>query len=157
MGFFGPDKMSMELERLNYRPNETIRGVVHLKLDKPTKARKLLVSLLGKVKTTRRDADGDLHPEDRIVYEFSLPLDGEKEYLAESYPFEILIQSDLIQQDQPRLELQKELEEKLGGLGSILGKMAPGPRPIRWMVHANLDIPMKLDVKKTQDIVIFQE
>ena len=154
MGLFGTDRMSLELEEVNYRPDDVIRGTVQLKLNKPTKARKLVVALLGKMKSTRRDIDGDLETRDETVYKFELPLDGEKEYYSERYPFEIKIQSDILQTNTPGTMIHKEFEKRLGGLGSILAEMTTGQKPIRWMVMANLDIPMRLDASMSQDIVI---
>lgn len=154
MGLFGPDKMSLMLEEINYRPGDVIRGTVELKLDRPTKARNLMVALLGKKRTSRLDIDGDIETRDDIVYELRLPLDGEKEYLNERYPFEIKISLDVLQGNQLETTIHHELEKRLGGLGSIIADMATGYNPIRWMVLAYLDMPMKLDVKKAQDIVI---
>jgi hypothetical protein len=95
MGLLGPDQMALKLEKYNYEPGDTIKGVVSLILKKPTKARKLEVALLGKVRTTHRDADGDIHTSDKIVYDFTLPLDGEKEYQNGEYPFEIKIPTNI--------------------------------------------------------------
>ena len=53
--------------------------------------------------------------------------------------------------------IHKELDKRLGGLGSILAEMTTGKKPIRWMVMAYLDMPMKLDIKKSQDITISQD
>lgn len=157
MGLFGPEKMTLELERFDFKPGDIIRGTVYLSLDKPTKSRKLAVSLLGKMRSSHRDSDGDIHSQDQTVYDFTLPLDGEREYRDGQYIFEIKIPSDILQMNQAGQLLQSSMEEKLGGLGSILGKVMTGQRPVRWMVQAYLDIPMKLDVKKSQDIVISQE
>jgi hypothetical protein len=96
-----------------------------------------------------------MYTEDVVVYDFTIPLDGENDYLSEMYKFEIKIQSDLLQMHSSSQQIQQILQAKLGTFGAILGKMAIGGQsPVRWMVHAQLDIPMKLDVKKSQDIVI---
>ncbi|MCX6667620.1 MAG: hypothetical protein NTV74_05220 [Euryarchaeota archaeon] len=155
MGLFGPDKITVTLDKYQYRPGDVIMGSVGLNLRKPTRARKLVVSLLGKVKTTHRDSKGRMHTEDVIVYDFTIPLDGENDYLSEMYKFEIKIQSDLLQMHSSTQQIQQLLQSKLGAIGGILGQMAMGGQgPVRWMVHAQLDIPMKLDVHKTQDIAI---
>jgi hypothetical protein len=155
MGLFGPDQMTLKLERYDFKPGDSIKGAVCLILKKPTKARKLEVALLGKVKTTHRDSDGDIRTSDNTVYEFTLPLDGEKEYQNAEYPFEIKIPPDIL--SSPDQQIQRNLDEKLGTVGSILGQMITGQRPIHWLVHAHLDIPMKLDVGKSQDVVISNE
>jgi len=155
MGLFGPDKIIVKLDKYQYKPGDTIKGEVGLNLRKPMRARKLVVSLLGKVRTTHRDSKGHMQTEDVTVYDFTIPLDGENDYLSELYPFEIKIQSDILEMHSSNERIQQMLQEKLGTFGVILGKMATtGQGPVRWMVHAQLDIPMKLDVHKSQDIII---
>jgi hypothetical protein len=155
MGIFGPDKIIVKLDKYQYKPGDTIKGEVGLNLRKPMRARKLVVSLLGKVRTTHRDSKGHMQTEDVTIYDFTIPLDGENDYLSELYPFEIKIQSDILEMHSSNERIQQMLQEKLGTFGVILGKMATtGQGPVRWMVHAQLDIPMKLDVHKSQDIII---
>lgn len=155
MGLFGPDKITIKLDKYQYIPGDIIKGSVGLNLRKPVRARKLAVSLLGKVKTTHRDSKGHMYTEDVVVYNFTLPLDGENDYLSEMYNFEIKIQSDLLQMHSSTEQIQKILKEKLGTIGAIIGQIATGGQsPVRWMIHAQLDIPMKLDVQKSQDIII---
>ncbi len=155
MGLFGPDKITVTLDKYQYKPGDVIKGSVGLNLRKPVRARKLTVALLGKVRTTHRDSKGNVHTEDVIVYDFTIPLDAENDYLSELYPFEIKIQSDILQMHSSSEQLQKMLQEKLGAVGSFLSQMATaGQGPVRWMVHAQLDVPLKIDVKKSQDIVI---
>ena len=155
MGLFGPDKITVTLDKYQYKPGDIIKGSVGLNLRKPIRARKLVVSLLGKVKTTHRDSKGHMQMEDVVIYDFTIPLDGENDYLSEMYKFEIKIQSDILQMHSSSQQLQQILQAKLGTFGAILGQIATGGQsPVRWMVHTQLDIPMKLDVHKSQDIVI---
>jgi hypothetical protein len=155
MGLFGPDKITVTLDKYQYKPGDIIKGSVGLNLRKPIRARKLVVSLLGKVKTTHRDSKGHMQTEDIVVYDFTIPLDGENDYLSEMYKFEIKIQSDLLQMHSSNQQIQQILQAKLGTFGAILGQIVTGGQsPVRWMVHTQLDIPMKLDVHKSQDIVI---
>ena len=155
MGLFGPDKITVTLDKYQYKPGDIIKGSVGLNLRKPIRARKLVVSLLGKVKTTHRDSNGHMQTEDVVIYDFTIPLDGENDYLSEMYKFEIKIQSDLLQMHSSNQQIQQILQAKLGTFGAILGQIVTGGQsPVRWMVHTQLDIPMKLDVHKSQDIVI---
>jgi len=157
MGLFGPDKITIRLDKLQYKPGDVITGSVGLNLRKPVHARKVFVSLLGKVRTTRIDSKGHRHTEDVVVYDFTVPLDSENDYMSEMYHFEIKIQSDILQMHSSSQQLQQLLQAKLGTIGAVLGSIATaGQGPVRWMIHAQLDVPMKLDVKKTQDIVISQ-
>lgn len=157
MGLLGPDEMTLTLEKFNFNPGDMVKGIVNLSLKKPIKARKLEVALIGKVRTTHQDHDGDIHSKDNTVYDFTLPLDGEKEYQYGQYSFEIKIQPDILQGSSSGQQMQLELENKLGTIGSVLGQIVTGQKPIHWMIHAHLDIPWKLDVQKSQDIVISQE
>jgi hypothetical protein len=155
MSLFGPEKIIVTLDKYQYKPGDIIKGSVGLNLPKPMRARKLYVSLLGKVKTTHRDSKGNMHTEDVTIYDFTIPLDDDNDYFNELYPFEIKIQSDILDMHSSDNKVNQILQEKLGTIGVILGKMAMGGQgPVRWMVHAQLDIPMKLDVHKSQDIVI---
>ena len=155
MGLFGPDKITLTLDKLQYKPGDVIKGMVTLNLRKPVHGRKITVALLGKVRTTHRDSRGGVQTQDVVVYDFTLPLDGENDYVGESYSFEIQIQNDILQMQTSKQALEQKLQEKLGAIGAVLGQMATmGQGPVRWMVHAQLDIPLKIDVQKTQDIVI---
>jgi len=156
MGLFGPDKITVTLDKLQYKPGDIIKGSVGLNLRKPVRARKLTVALLGKVRTTHCNSKGQMQTEDVVVYDFTIPLDAENDYLSELYRFEIKIQPDILQMHSSAQQIQQLLQQKLGTVGTILGKMATaGQGPVRWMVHAQLDVPLKIDVKKSQDIVIF--
>jgi len=157
MGLFGPDKIVLNLDKYQYKPGECIKGSVGLNLRKPVRARKIAVSLLGKVRTTHRDSKGHMQTEDVTIYDFTIPLDGENDYMSEMYHFEIKIQSDILQMHSSSQQIQQMLQAKLGTIGAVLGQLATGGQgPVRWMVHAQLDIPMKFDVQKTQDIAISQ-
>jgi len=155
MGFFGPEKITLTLDKVQFKPGDVIKGMVTLNLRKPLHGRKMTVALLGKVRTTHRDSQGRMQTQDVVVYDFTLPLDGENDYVGESYSFEIHIQNDILQMQTSKQKLEQKLQEKLGTFGAILGEMATmGQGPVRWMVHAQLDVPFKIDVKKTQDIII---
>ena len=152
MGLFGPDKITLMLEKYNYSPGETIKGNVKLNLKKPTKARKMEVSFIGTRKEQYR-RDGKNQTRHVNVFDFSMPLGPEKEYQNENFDFEIQIPSTIIQQTQTMHE--GALDGNLGKAVAI-GSALAGNRvyPIEWMVRAQLDIPMKLDVKKTQKIIL---
>lgn len=157
MGLFESDEITLILDKYSFKPGDTIAGVVNLNLKKAIKARKLEVALIGKIKITQRASNGAIRIEERNVYDFTLPLDGEKEYLNGQYPFEIKIPQDILKPNLLSRQFQEELESQLGTIGSIIGQFANEQRPIQWMIHAHLDIPWKLDIKKSRDVVISQE
>ena len=150
MKLFESDEMALKLEKDYFKPGDTIKGIINLSLKKPIRARKLNVALIGKVKTTYQD-----QTKDETVYEYILELDGQKEYQIQQYPFEIKIQQDILEAKSPGQELAMGLRNALGVIGSFIDEVAPLPKP-RWFVKANLDIPLNIDINKTQDIVISQ-
>jgi hypothetical protein len=155
MGLFGGEKITMMLEGYNYKPGDTIKGNVKLNLKKPIKARKMEVAFIGRRKEQYRK-DGKTRTRHVDVFNFTMPLGPEKEYQTENFDFEIKIPSDLIQQT--RTQHEGKLDGKLGQVVAI-GSALAGQRvyPIEWMVHAQLDIPMKFDVKKTQKIILSED
>jgi len=152
MGLFGEGKISLMLEKYNYAPGEIIKGTVTLNLKKPLKARKMEISFLGQRKERYQDSKGT-HYRTTNIFSFSMPLGPEKEYQNESFNFEIKIPNDLIQQTQApgTGQLHGTLEKFL-----TIGTALSGTRyyPIEWLVHAQLDVPLKIDVKKSQKIIL---
>jgi hypothetical protein len=153
MALFGKEKITLMLEKYNYSPGDTIKGTVTLKLKKPTKARKLEVAFIGErverqtgmgvgpTSSSRRSSSRT------YIYNFEMPLDGEKEYLEGEYPFEIKIPPDVRQAEQ-------KLEGKVGTAVTALKTVSGIYSRIDWYVKAQLDVPMGLDVKKTQKITL---
>jgi len=153
MGLFGPEKITMTLEKYNFAPGDTIKGTVSLNLKKPTKARKMEVKFIGQRKERCRDSRGRTTYRTTDVFDFSMPLGPEKDYQNETFNFEMKIPSDVLQQC--RAPSTPELDGTLGKVVAV-GAALSGSRyyPIEWLVHAQLDVPMKLDVKKTQKIML---
>ena len=92
---FGKKEIEIFLEKYNYSLGENIGGKISLKLNKPTKAKALKVGLIGErlITETGRTADGKInsHQRKEYVFNFEMPLDGEKEYSQGEYNFEIKI------------------------------------------------------------------
>ena len=156
MGLFGPEKITLTLEKYNFKPGDMIKGNVKLNLKKPVKARKMEVSFIGSRREQRRNSNGRTQTHHVKVFDFTQPLGPEKEYQSESFDFEIKIPSDVIQQT--RTQHEGKLDGKLGTAVAI-GAALAGQRsyPIEWKVKAQLDVPMKFDVKKSQKIILSEE
>jgi len=150
MGLFGPDKITITLEKFDYKPGEKIKGSVILNLKKPTKARKLEVGLFGERKEQYRSADGKINTKNVIIYDFKIQLGPEGEYQTEEFSFEIPIPSDILS-----IDARKNLQGGLGTVVDVLSTMS-GHRvfPVGWFVKSQLDVPMMFDIKKEQKIVI---
>ena len=150
MGLFGPDKITITLEKYDYKPGEKIKGIVKLNLKKSIKARKLEVGLFGERKERHRGSDGKIQTKNVIIYDFKIPIGTEGDYLTGEYPFEITIQSNILS-----LDARKNLSGNLGAVVDVLSTMS-GQRlyPVEWFVKSQLDVPMMFDIKKEQKIVI---
>ena len=140
------------MEQFNFFPGETIKGMVTLNLKKPTKARKLEVALVGEQTERYRDRDGRTKRKTHKVYSFEIPLGPEQEYHKGDFPFEIKIPDDILMRGRGQ---HNRPEGALGAVTDVLGALG-GNRyePVEWYVRSQLDIPLGLDVKKTQKIVI---
>lgn len=157
MGLFGPEKITLLLDKYDYRPGEKITGKVKLNLKKPTSARKLDVSFYG-LKVDRQSSvavapmmSGRSRHRNSThyvkVFDFKMPISGEKEYQNEEIPFEIKI-PDTILQTNP------SLQGTLGQASTAIRMIAGVSSRIDWYVKAQLDVPKKLDVKKKQKIIL---
>jgi len=150
MGLFGPPKITMTLEKYNFTPGGVAKGTIKLNLKKPTYARKLQVSLIG-VRRVRRGTSWQWQK----VYDFDMPISGEKDYQQEEVPFELHIPPDILNPRTQQQAIQEGLEGKLGAAGGIISAVAVGTGTTNWKIRAQLDVPKKLDVKVDQDIQLY--
>jgi len=147
---FGKKQIDVILEKYNFSPGETVKGKISLTLDKIIHAKQLRVALIGERISTvnERRPDGSMYPkqEKTYVYNFQMPLDGEKDYQQGEYTFEIKIPSNVLQ--------NIPLEGKIGGILKTIQALSTAGSRISWYVQANLDIPMGFDVLKKIQINI---
>ncbi len=154
-GFF-KGKISMTLEKYQFAPGEEIKGRITLELKKNIQAQALTVQLLGTRRVSRDSTRGsDTHHD--TIFDFSLPLDGEKEYPAGqvlNYDFSLKIPDTILHgvSGAKGLELGTKIlgainiAATLGGLSGSLG----GSQRIDWQVIARLDSPGLDLTKKVQ-------
>jgi hypothetical protein len=135
---FGKKQINIVLEKFNFSSGETVRGKITLNLDKMMHAKQLRVALIGERISTRieRKPDGRMHPyeEKTCIYNFQMPLDGEKDYLKGKYTFEIKIPTNFSQ--------NIPLEGQIGSILKTIQSLSTAGGRISWYVQANLDIPM---------------
>jgi len=142
---FGREKLKYSWKS-NFKPGETIKGRLNLKLKKPIQARQLRVSFYGIQSSTQTGiglapANTQRGSSENYVYKFDMPLDGEKEYLKGEYNFEIAMPEDI----------NKRGATPGGALGTALqaAQLLSGTiSRTQWYVEATLDIPKGIDVKK---------
>ena len=152
--------MTLQLEKYDFKPGDVIKGYVKLNLRKPLQGRKLLVAFRGtredSVMVHTNDSKGipSSHMEKikTIVYNFELPLDEENTYLTEMYPFEIKIPADLL----TTIDLKVPVcnLELFGHTLPLQMAGAPLSTVIVWSINGHLDVPLKIDVRAEQQIVI---
>lgn len=158
MGLFGPEKIMLSLEKYDYKPGETIKGTVKLQLKKPLNARKLEVGFIGRKIEQQSGIRVGISPGSHktgyqkttqysTVYDFQMPLSGEQEYLEGTYPFEIKIPENILQDN---ISSQGNVAAAVNMLKTLSGVSSR----VEWMVVARLDLPMKLDVSASQKIVL---
>jgi len=151
MGLFGPPKITLMLEKYNFNPGDVAKGTITINLKKPTYARKLLVSLIG----TRKVRKGNSTSWQK-VYDFDMPISGEKEYQKENLNFELQIPPNILEAKTQQQAVQNALEDKLGSAGSLIGAMAVGRGTTKWKIRVQLDVPKAFDVKADQDIQLYE-
>lgn len=150
MGLFGPPKITLMLEKYSFNPGEKVKGTITLNLKKSTYARKMFVSLEG-MKKERHGSNTSW----KRVYDFDMPISGEKEYQSDTIQFELPIPPDILNPRSAQKAIQNALEDKLGGAGSVLSALTVGTSNIKWKIIAQLDVPKALDVKAKQDIQLY--
>jgi hypothetical protein len=138
-------KIDIAIQKFGYAPGDTISGNVTLTLKKPVKAREVSISLIGEAWVTRtKESIGimDLSFETeksaaRVrIYEFKLPLDGEKEYREErEYHFEIKTPAD-IQGMRPQTTGETQFS------------------PTTWYLLAKLETPRGLNISKNVEVAV---
>jgi len=111
-----------------------------------------MVSLIG-VRRVRRGNSWQWQK----VYDFDMPISGEKDYQNEQVPFQLQIPPDILQAKTSQQAVQEGLQDKLGAAGSLISAISVGTGVTKWKIRAQLDIPKKLDVKADQDIQLYAE
>ena len=152
MGLFGPPKITLMLEKYNFTPGEVAKGTIKLNLKKPTYARKLQVSLIG----VRRVRQGNSWKWQK-VYDFDMPVSGEKDYQQEEVSFQLHIPPDILNPRTSQQAMQESLEDKLGAAGKFISAISVGTGTTNWKIRAQLDVPKALDVKVDQDIQLYNK
>jgi len=151
MGLFGTPKISVTLQKYNFNPGDMANGTIKLNLKKPTYARKLEIHLIG-IRKVRKGTSQRIEK----VYDFEMPVQGEKEYQSETINFELQIPLDILDARNQQQAMQESFEDKLGSAGKFISALSVGTGVTSWKIRAQLDVPKAFDVKADQDIQIYQ-
>ncbi len=149
---FSKGKIDIAVPKTNFSTGEVISGIATLNMKKRAKAREFTVSLICDQKITERRGTSRSTRTDRI-YEFEQQLDGEKEYEGSgTYPFEIKIPEDVLDQQPQMPQLEGTLGTALGIAQSLTGMGAT--KKTSWYLLTRLDIPWGTDIKEKVQITI---
>ncbi len=149
MGFLDaimpPGKMEIQIEKFNYAPGDTVKGVASLTTKKPIHAKGVFVKLFAieKVSTMGSKSSNQV----KKVFEFQQPLDNEKDYNGGVYNFEIKIPAESQQGNQ---QIVQAAQTAAAALNALSGKFQS--RNVQWFVEAKLDIQGGRDISKKVQI-----
>ena len=159
--------ISVVLDKYQFVKGDKVTGKVVVNIKKVIHATKLTVSLsatkeideqrINMVQPQINNPQSTLpqNRENRItLFQFELPLDGEKDYLQNEYPFEIAIPQDVASTGSSNLSPQGAM---IGGMGMNMRLNPNVPLEMvnsrtEWNVDAHLYIPGKLDLSGFQQI-----
>lgn len=148
---FGKGKVEIRLDKFNFSPGETVEGSVTLQLKEPIKTKELSIRFYGLQRSQTVRAKGGSRTDTRIVHDFKLILDEEKEYprsdLPIVYPFKIKIPDNLLQTG-------KQAEGVLGGVMEAFKYISGFRASIYWYLEARLNVPWAFDIIKKIQISI---
>ncbi len=148
----GVGTIEIQLERFGFYPGDPIRGQLVLKLRAPQEARAIVVGLRARqrvVDRVRSPRENVLNYRNETVWEFKRELAGEGVYSEGSYPFELLVPSDIFHTD------AAPPDGLLGDIARVVSFLQPVKRfPLQWQVFAAVSRPFKVDVKKKVDVVV---
>jgi len=143
-GLFEKGKIELVLDKMQFLHGETITGNATMKLNKAIQARAVVATLFAETTATRMTANGMQRSTQRS-FEFSVPLDGEKEYGTSiyTYPIKILI---------PSATAPSAPQGAIGAAVQAISFLAAGSQNTKWFVEVKLDIPKGFDVSKKVQI-----
>lgn len=139
-------KIELSLDKRTFSPGEKIRGSVSLKLKKPVHASKIAVRFRG-VKKSTSGVGKSRRTTSTTIHDYTLELDGEKDYTKGDYTFEISIPGNILSQT-------PQLEGVLGSVAKVAQTLGGLTERLRWYIQAYLDIPKSTDIRKTVEINI---
>jgi hypothetical protein len=150
---FRKNKLTLKLNKFSYSPGEIIEGSFTIDLKKYYEVRKIQASLIGRRRERYTNGEGKIDYHFVNVFDFTIPLASEGNYQYQQFHFKIKIPSTILEQcDKPS---DIDPDTTLGKIQGIARAMnISGIYPVEWLVQAHMDIPMKIDLKEEQEIII---
>ena len=143
-GLFEKGKMELVLPKLQYARGEEISGTINLALNKPLMARGVRVTIFAEVTNTRIGPRGVERYTSR-AFDFSIPIDGEKEYGTMPYTYQFKI-------NVPAANTASTPGGVAGGVMQAMNFLSAGSVNMKWFLEAKLDVPKGFDVSKKMQI-----
>lgn len=157
--------LSIDLTQKSYSPGEMIKGTVKLSLDKPVKARRFSISLIGEewvdvscgAGKSRRSKKEEIE-----IHAEEIELSGEGMYDFARRNFQFRIPEDApptiwMEPQNPIMKTEKSKEwivdYSLFNITVSYG-IPDGRAGFRWVVKATLDIPWGRDKNATEEIFV---
>ncbi|MBI2893830.1 MAG: hypothetical protein HYY06_09780 [Deltaproteobacteria bacterium] len=148
----GRGSVKLELDQPKAAPGDSIRGRVVLALTEPVEAKKLFVTLQARQKMVtvqRTDRGRSVGTSHVTVYELERELDGAKQYLNGTFPFELTVPADAL------LLRPATPSSPLGEVArTIASAVSPSAGPIEWQIVAALEIPWGRNLTGEVDIAV---
>jgi len=151
----GRGKVRVELDQTRVAPGGTLRGRVHLALEEPVDAKRLIVVLRARQKIVtigKQNGNRTVGTSHADVYEFTHELGGAQRYTAgATLPFELVVPPDA-------LELRAKSEGGKNPLAdavrTVASALSPSAGPIEWQVVGTLEISWGRDLASSVDVVV---
>lgn len=148
---FTKGTLSITVDKFDFSLGDFIEGTVSLKLKNKLEAKALTVRLVCEKEYEGRDSKGHIQKTVHRLFDFAVPLDGEKEYDAEekSYHFKIGIP-----QEKP---VDAAVDTAITAMPELLAKMvnaiaASSKITMYWFLEARLDVPWAVDLTEKVQI-----
>jgi len=148
----GLGTLEIQLDRFSFVPGEKITGRLSFKLKEPTAARGVVVGVRARQRVIERNRSSQgtsTSYRNDVVWKFERNLAGEDVYTDGSFPFELVIASDVFHDrvDPP--------PGTLGDIARVVSFLSPSKRmPLEWEVYGHVDLPWKVNVSKKVSIVV---
>ena len=152
----GEGKMDLQIPKTSFARGETIQGKAILELNKPKKAKRLVVILTAtrEERRTTINSRGQRMQSNRTItlYSNEAVLGEEQEYPSGKREYEFSIQA-------PNQGFEANARQPEGALGAIAGVaqtlgMGTTISPVKWVLTAKLDLPLSFDISKAVQISI---
>jgi hypothetical protein len=147
------EKITISLDKTNYKPGEEIRGKLNLVTNRPIKAKSLKISFIVEKLIITPSSDGPKERKYKIHHDEKM-LDGEKEYTYESYSFSFHIPQDIMMKIQKwkYSSYYKQGQKIIEDLG--LQRFARFQDYNKFYIKAEFDMPLRLNIKNKKEIAI---